>query len=90
MDKLNPLSVGLAAALTLMVINTLCAAVVAIWPDATLNIINSFAHGLDIRAVKSTEPMGLGRFLVGLISIGVIGFIAGAVFSWSHNLLSRR
>jgi tetrahydromethanopterin S-methyltransferase subunit F len=34
--------------------------------------------------------MGIGRFFVGLISLGVIGFIAGAVFAWSHNLLSRR
>lgn len=90
MDKLNPLSVGLATAITLVVINTLCAAAVALWPDAVVNIVSSFAHGLDFRAVKSTEPLGLGRFLVGLISIGVIGFIAGVVFAWSHNLLSRR
>ena len=80
MDKLNPLSVGLATAITLAVINTLCAAVVALWPDATLNIINSFAHGLDLRTLKSTEPLDLSRFFVGLISIGVIGFIAGVVF----------
>ncbi len=90
MDKLNPLSVGLATAITLVVINTLCAAVVALWPDATLNIINSFAHGLDLRTLKSTEPLDLSRFFVGLISIGAIGFIAGVVFAWSHNLLARR
>ena len=90
MDKLNPLSVGLATAITLMVINTLCAAAVALWPDGTITIFNSFAHGLDFRAVKSTEPLHLGRFLLGLISIGVIGFLVGAVFAWSYNLLSRR
>lgn len=80
----------MATAITLAVINTLCAAVVALWPDATLNVINSFAHGLDLRTVKSTEPFGLGRFLVGLISIGGIGLIAGVIFAWSHNLLSGR
>ncbi len=74
----------------LMVINTLCAAVVALWPDAALSVVGSFAHGLDLRSVKSTDPMGIGRFFVGLISLGVIGFIAGLVFAWSHNLLGRR
>lgn len=90
MDRLNPFSVGLATAFTLMVINTLCAAVVALWPDAALSVVGSFAHGLDLRSVKSTDPMGIGRFFVGLISLGVIGFIAGLVFAWSHNLLGRR
>ena len=27
--------------------------------------------------------------LLGLISVGVIGFLVGAVFSWSHNLVNR-
>ena len=90
MDELNPLSVGLATAVTLMIINTLCAAAVALWPDESITVLNSFAHGLDFRSVKSTEPLDLGRFLLGLISIGVIGFLVGAVFAWSHNLLSRR
>ena len=52
MDKLNPFTVGLATALTLVVINTLCAAAVALWPDGTLAVFNSFTHGLDFRAVK--------------------------------------
>lgn len=90
MDRLSPFSVGLATALTFIVLNTLCAAAVALWPDAAVNVVSSFAHGLDLRSVKSTEPMGIGRFFVGLISLGVIGFIAGVVFAWSHNLLSRR
>jgi hypothetical protein len=90
MDRLNPLSVGLAMAITLAIVNILCAAVVALWPDGSITVFNSFAHGLDFRAVKSTEPLGLGRFLLGLSSISVIGFLVGAVFAWSRNLLNRR
>jgi hypothetical protein len=89
MDRLNPLSVGLAMAITLAIVNILCAAAVALWPDGSITVFNSFAHGLDFRVVKSTEPLGLGRFLLGLISVGVIGFLVGAVFAWSHNLLNR-
>jgi hypothetical protein len=89
MNRLSPLSVGLAAALTFVVLNTLCAAVITLWPDAALNVVNSFAHGLDLRTVKSAEPMGIGRFFVGLISLGVIGFIAGTVFASAYNLVAR-
>ncbi len=89
MDKLNPLTVGLAVAITLAIVNTLCAIVVWLWPDAAFSIVGSFAHGLDVRAVQSSEPLGFGRFLVGLISIGIIGFIIGAVFAWTYNALRR-
>ena len=31
-----------------------------------------------------------GAILAGLINVGVIGFLVGAVFAWSHNLPYRR
>lgn len=89
MDRLKPFSVGLAAAITLMIFNMLCAAAVRLWPDATITIFNAFAHGLDFRALKSAEPFGFGRFVLGLASVGAIGFLVGAVFAWSYNLLNR-
>ena len=85
MDRLKPFSVGLAAAITLMSFNILCAATVGLWPDATITIFNAFAHGLDFTAVKSAEPFGFGRFVLGLISVGVIGLLVGSVFAWSYN-----
>lgn len=88
MNKLNPLSTGLATAVTLVILNTLCAVVVALWPDAALRVVNSFAHGLDVQTLKSTEPLSPGKLLVGVASLAAIGFIAGTVFAWSHNLLS--
>lgn len=89
MDRLSPVTVGLAMAITLAIVNTLCAVVVWLWPDAAFTIAGSFAHGLNFRAMQSTEPLSLGRFLAGLISIGIIGFVIGAVFAWSYNALGR-
>jgi hypothetical protein len=89
MERLHPITVGLAMALTLAIVNTVCALIVWLWPDAALSIVGSFAHGLNFQAVQSAEPLGLGRFAVGLISIAVIGFILGAVFAWSYNTLRR-
>ena len=90
MDKLNPFSVGLATAVTLASVNALCAAAVALWPDATLDFFNSFAHGLDLKPLKSTEPLALGRFLFGLVGLAVVGFVAGSFFAWTYNLIGRR
>lgn len=89
MNKIDPFSTGLATAIALMVINTLCAAVVVLSPDTALNIANSFAHGLDLRMVKSAQPMSFSQFLMGLVSLAAIGFVAGIVFAWSRNLVSR-
>ncbi len=89
MDKLNFVTVGLTTAITFAIVNTLCAVVVWLWPDAAFTIVGSFAHGLNVRAVQSGEPLGLGQFLLGLISIGAIGFVIGAVFAWVYNALRR-
>jgi hypothetical protein len=89
MDRLSPVTAGLATAITLAVVNTLCAFVVWLWPDAAFTIAGSFAHGLNFRAMQSTESLSFARFLAGLISIGIIGVIIGAVFAWSYNALRR-
>lgn len=89
MERLHPITVGSAMAITLAIVNTVCALIVWLWPEAALGIIGSFAHGLDFRAVQSAEPLELGRFLIGLISIAAIGFVLGAVYAWSYNALRR-
>jgi hypothetical protein len=89
MDRLNPVTVGLATAITLAIVNSLCAVVVWLWPDAVFTIAGSFAHGLNFRAMQSTESLSLARFLAGLVSIGIIGFVIGAVFAWTYNALRR-
>jgi len=89
MDKLNPLSVGLAAAVTFAVLNTLCAVAIAIWPDGVLAFFNSFAHGLDLTPLKSTQPFSLFRFVCGLAGLAIVGFVSGAIFAWTYNLVAR-
>lgn len=89
MDKLSSSSVGLATAVTLAVLNALCAAAVAIWPDGVLAFFNSFAHGLDLSPLKSTQPFSLFRFICGLAGLVLVGFISGAIFAWTHNFVTR-
>ena len=90
MDKLSPFSVGFAAAITLALVNVLCAVAVALWPNATFDFFGAFMHGLDLSTIKSTAPFDLGRALYGLIGLGVIGFVAGVVFATAYNLVRAR
>jgi len=59
-------------------------------PDATLDFFSAFMHGLDLTAVKSAAPIKVGRVLYGVIGLSIVGFIAGVVFAWTYNVISRR
>lgn len=85
MNKINAASAGLAVAVTLAVLNTVCAAAVAIWPDGVVAFFNSFAHGLDLTPLKSTQPFSLFRFVCGLAGLAVVGFVSGAMLAFTYN-----
>ena len=90
MDRKDPLATGIGLAVTFAFLNLLCAIAVAIAPDATFNLFSSFAHGLDLNAVRSTAPLSIGRVLSGVICLGVIGLISGLVFAWAYNAVISR
>jgi 2TM family of unknown function (DUF5676) len=90
MDKVNTLGAGIALAVTLALISALCAIAFVLAPDATLDFFSAFMHGLDLKAVKSAAPISFGRVLYGLIGLSIVGFIAGVVFAWMYNAISRQ
>jgi len=89
METRNPIVTGATLAITLVLINAACAVVVMLWPDQVISLANAIAHGLDFSTVKATTPMALGRFLYGLVGVGAIGFITGAVYAAVYNVLNR-
>jgi uncharacterized protein DUF5676 len=90
MDKRNPLGTGIGLAVTFAFLSILCAIAFAVAPDATINFFGAFMHGLDLNSVRSTAPLSLGRVLYGVIGLAIIGFIAGLVFAWTYNAVSRK
>ena len=90
MDKLSTLAVGIALAITFAFLSGLCALAFAVWPDATIDFFGAFMHGLDLKAVKSAAPLSLGRVLYGVISLGLVGFVAGIVFTSIYNAFSEQ
>ena len=87
MEKLNVLRTALAVAITLAVINVICAVAVSIWPNGSIDYANAWTHGLDFAPIKSTKPITAGTFVYGVIGVGLLGFVIGAVYAWVFNLL---
>ena len=88
MNKLNTLSTGIALGLTAALASVLCALAFAISPDATLDFFAAFMHGVDLTAVKSSTPIGIGRALYGVIGLGILGFVAGIAYASIYNAVA--
>jgi hypothetical protein len=90
MDRVDGNRVGISIAATLALINIVCAVAVAIWPTATIDFFGSFAHGLNLAPVQSTEAISIGRSALGVIGLAIIGYVAGVIFAWVYNLQGSR
>lgn len=88
--KLNIVGVGTALATTLATVSALCAVAFVVAPDSTLNFFTAFAHGFDLKAVKSAAPITVAGSLYGIIGLGAVGFVAGVVFASAYNATARR
>ncbi len=87
---MKPLPTGITLSLTLAVFYSLCTLIWAIWPDPFISFMNALFHGLDFRALQSTEPYTWSSFFYALVVTAAWGFALGAYFAWLHNLLSKR
>ena len=52
MLKLHPWRFGVAMAITVALLYSLCALAVALYPDATIDFFNAWFHGLDLMRLK--------------------------------------
>ena len=89
MEKLNPWRVGGAMALTVAVISLVCTVAVFLFPDGMVNFVNAWVHGLDLTILKSDKPWTLGGLAYGLFGVSLTGFLSGALFACSYNLVSK-
>ena len=87
MGRINVLATGLALAITMAVVNSLCAVAVLLWHDGMITFANAWAHGLDLQVIKATAPMTFDRFFTGLAGIAAVGFVFGALYAAIYNLV---
>ena len=86
----TPLAVvrtGCALAITAVLLNGVCAALVALWPAVSISFANAWMHGVDLQLIQVTAPLTLGRFFYGLICLAAISWVVGAVYASVYNRL---
>lgn len=90
MNKLNPWKTGVALALALAVLYTVCAGAFALWPQATLEFFHAWFHGLNLTGMQSgAKPFTLGLFSYGLVGVSASAFVTGALYALFANWLNR-
>lgn len=92
MKRLDTWKFATAMAITLAILNGVCALAIIVAPEATVAVFNSWVHGVDL--TKLVPPGGptvtAWQVLTGAVSLGVIGFVAGAVLATGYNAMAAR
>lgn len=87
--KLPVLRTASALAITAVLLNAVCAAAVAWWPEGAISFANSWMHGLDLQPIRATASVSLGGFLAGSASLAAVSFAVGAAYAAVYNALRR-
>jgi hypothetical protein len=87
MHALNPKHVGATLAATLSILYAACALLITVVSkEATATFYNSLVHTIDVSTVLGDAPT-VGEFLLGFLSIAVIGWLIGSTFATIYNIL---
>ena len=91
MNKLNPRQTGTALALTVAILYIACVTAFTFWPEAALDFVNAWIHGIDLKLLRPAggRPLTAGMFFYGLSGILVTGFGVGALYAVMYNFAGR-
>jgi len=89
MDKLNPWRTGSAMALTAAVTSAVCLVAVYLFPQGTVDFVNSWTHGLDLTLIRSDRPWTFWMSVYGLLNATLTGFLFGVLFAYCYNLVGK-
>ncbi len=92
MNRIDPLTVGSATAITFSIVFTVCALAVALFPDGTISFFNTWFHGLDLNLLKPPggRPLTINQFFYGLVGVAATSFLVGTLFAAVYNLIRPR
>jgi uncharacterized protein DUF5676 len=88
----TPLAVartGSELAIAAVLLNGVCAALIALWPAESISFANSWMHGVDLQLIRATAPLTLGGFFYGVIALAATSFVVGVAYAWVYNALHK-
>ena len=83
--KHEPNATANAAAVTVAALYIVCRIAVALFPDLTMSIAQSWFHGLELSSVSGWN-LSLGSFILGLVTSTGGTWLVGYIFASLYNL----
>ena len=78
--KIRPFALGLAFALTIAIMYTVCTVAWVIWQEPALDFLNALFHGLDFRRLQLPGTrISLGTFVYPILVMSAWGFATGTL-----------
>lgn len=87
--KLNEMALANALALATGAVYVFCRLFIALFPDLSLAISQSWFHALDLSTIWDTSITTAGTFVLGLVSTVVLAWASGWVFAWLYNRFAK-
>lgn len=82
--KHEPNVTGNAAAITVAALYIVCRVAVALFPDLSMSVAQSWFHGLELSKVSSWN-LSLGSFVLGLVTSAGGAWLVGYVYATVYN-----
>lgn len=87
--KRQPFATANATAVTMAAIFTVCRVAVALFPDLTVSIAQTWFHGLEI-SKASAWSLSIESFVLGLITATAGTWLAGYLFATLYNYFTKK
>ena len=86
--KLNKLAFANASAAVTGIVYVVCSLSVALFPEFSKVVGQSWFHGMDIDLIWTGSPRG--NFLLGFITAVIGMWLVGWAFAWVYNQFSKK
>lgn len=83
MEKLDAKRVSLSLATVSGILSAVCALLIAVAPQFTVNLFGAIFHGIDLTKIPKT--MTLSDAILGTVEVVVIALIVGWLFAKIYN-----
>ncbi len=84
-EELKPRRIALSLAIVVGIISIVCALLIAVSPQLTMNLFGSIFHGIDVSQIAST--ISWGSALLGTLVAIALAYVTGWLFAVVYNSL---
>lgn len=83
MEKLDPKRVSLSLAAVSGILSAVCALLIVVAPQFTINLFGTIFHGIDLAKIEKT--MTFSEAILGIVVVIVLALIVGWLFAKIYN-----